>query len=65
MAGWLTAIELPMHAEAFKAHSIDGTMLLVLTEEDLYKSLGVASPLHRKKIMMAIGQLRKGFLGSK
>jgi len=62
---WLTAVELPMHADAFKAHSIDGTMLLVLTEEDLYKSLGVASPLHRKKIMLAIGELRKGFLGSK
>merc|ERR1712216_363094 len=48
VVGWLSAIELPMHADAFKAHSVDGTMLLVLTEEDLYKSLGVASPLHRK-----------------
>ena len=65
VVGWLTAIELPMHAEAFKAHSVDGTMLLVLTEDDLYKSLGVASPLHRKKLMLAIGELRKGFLGSK
>ncbi|KAL1528955.1 hypothetical protein AB1Y20_010277 [Prymnesium parvum] len=65
VAAWLATIELPMHADAFKAHSIDGTMLLVLTDEDLYKSLGVASPLHRKKIMLAIGELRKGFLGSK
>lgn len=65
VSAWLSSIELPMHADAFKAHSVDGTMLLVLTEEDLYKSLGVASPLHRKKLMLGIGELRKGFLGMK
>lgn len=54
-----------MHIESFKAHAVDGTMLLVLTDEDLYKTLEVASPLHRKKIMLAVGELRKGFLAKR
>lgn len=62
---WLTSLELPMHVDAFKSHSVDGFMLLVLTEEDLYKTLGVSSPIHRKKIMLAIGELRKAFLSAK
>ena len=62
VSAWLASIELPQHAESFKTQSVDGPMLLVLTEEDLYKSLGVTSPLHRKKIVMAVGELRKAYM---
>jgi hypothetical protein len=63
VCGWLEAIELGEHAAAFKAHSVNGKMLLALSEQDLYATLNVVSPLHRKKIMMEIGALRKATLG--
>ena len=59
---WLTDIELPQHARAFKQHSIDGKLLLTLNEQDLYSILNVVSPLHRKKIMMEIAELRSFYL---
>merc|ERR1719183_2640521 len=58
---WLEEIELPQHARAFKQHSIDGKLLLTLNEQDLYSILNVVSPLHRKKLMMAIGELRASY----
>ena len=51
-----------MHAEAFKAHSVNGKMLLALSDQDLYSTLGVTSPLHRKKLLMEISALRKSYL---
>jgi hypothetical protein len=30
----------------------------------MYSTLGVTSPLHRKKLMMAIGDLRKAYLAA-
>jgi len=62
VVAWLSEQELADHAAAFKAHSINGKMLLVLDEQDLYKVLNVTSPLHRKKIMMAIADLRASYL---
>jgi len=62
VSAWLADMELAQHAPAFKAAAIDGTMLLTLTEADLAKELGVSSGLHRKKIMMGVSQLRKGYL---
>jgi len=59
---WLNDIELPQHARAFKQHSIDGKLLLTLNEQDLYSILNVVSPLHRKKIMMEIAELRSFYL---
>ena len=50
------------HAEAFKTHSVNGKMLLALSDQDLYSTLGVTSPLHRKKLLMEISQLRKEYL---
>ena len=63
VAAWLESIELPMHAESFKAHSVNGKMLLALSDQDLYSTLGVTSPLHRKKLLMEISALRKSYLG--
>jgi len=62
VAAWLDSIELGMHSETFKTHSINGKMLLTLSEQDLYQSLNVVSPLHRKKILMEVATLRKAYL---
>ena len=62
VCAWLDAIELGQHTETFKTHSVNGKMLLALSEQDLYSTLGVASPLHRKKIIMEIAALRKAYL---
>ena len=59
---WLEGIELPMHMEAFKTHSVNGKMLLALSDQDLYSTLQVTSPLHRKKLLMEISGLRKLYL---
>ena len=62
VAGWLESIELGMHSESFKTHSVNGKMLLALSDQDLYATLGVVSPLHRKKLLMEISALRKSYL---
>jgi len=63
VAAWLESIELPEHAASFKAHSVNGKMLLALSDQDMYQSLGITSPLHRKKLLMEISALRKSYLG--
>lgn len=62
VTNWLANLELPQHSAAFKAGAIDGTMLLTLTDADLHKELGVSSALHRKKIMIAVSELRKNYI---
>ena len=59
VTAWLEAQELGAHAEAFKTHLVDGKLLLTLTEQDMYATLNIVSPLHRKKLALAIGDLRK------
>ena len=62
VAAWLDSIELSMHSDSFKTHSVNGKMLLALSDQDLYATLGVVSPLHRKKLLMEISALRKSYL---
>ena len=62
VVAFLEAIELGTHAEAFKTHSVNGKMLLTLSEQDLYQTLNIVSPLHRKKLLMEIATLRKAYL---
>lgn len=62
VAAWLDAIELSEHSATFKTHSINGKMLLALSDQDLYSTLNVVSPLHRKKLLMEIAGLRKAYL---
>ena len=54
--------ELGAHAGEFKKHLVDGKLLLTLTEQDMYATLNIVSPLHRKKLALAIGDLRKAAL---
>merc|ERR1719476_222238 len=62
VTNWLKSLELDSHADVFKAHAVDGKLLLPLDEQDMYKVLNITSPLHRKKLMMAIAELRSGYL---
>ena len=62
VSSWLESVELGMHADAFKAHSINGKMLLLLSDNDLYQTLEIKSPLHRKKLLMEISLLRKAYM---
>lgn len=62
VTAWLKSIELDSHASVFKTHAVDGKLLLTLDEQDMYKVLNITSPLHRKKLMMAIAELRSGYL---
>ena len=62
VTAWLEAQELGAHAGEFKKHLVDGKLLLTLTEQDMYATLNIVSPLHRKKLALAIGDLRKAAL---
>ena len=52
------AIELGAYADSFKTHSVNGKMLLVLSDRQLYGPLGVASYPHRQKLLKEISALR-------
>ena len=62
VTAWLEAQELGAHAGEFKKHLVDCKLLLTLTEQDMYATLNIVSPLHRKKLALAIGDLRKAAL---
>ena len=55
---WLRDLGLDEYASAFRDNHIDPQLLLRLTARDL-KEIGVASVGHRRKIVDAIGELRK------
>lgn len=59
---WLDDLELPQLAQSFTQQSVNGTLLLCLNEAELHQELSVKSSLHRKKILMAIGDLRKAYV---
>eukprot|EP00900_Chrysochromulina_parva_P023477 jgi/Chrpa1/5763/Chrysochromulina_OHIO_Genome00012436-RA len=51
-----------MHAEAFKASSVNGKMLLQLTDQDMLQTLNIVDLLHRRKLLKEIATLRKATL---
>jgi hypothetical protein len=53
VAAWLRSLELSEHVSAFTKASVDGQLLLRLTADDL-RGLGVASPLHAKKLRLRL-----------
>jgi hypothetical protein len=58
---WLDGVlELPGYQHKFRKASVDGPVLLRLNGRDLQRLLGVAHPLHQRKIMDAVQVLRKG-----
>ena len=58
VTAWLEHLELETHTDAFRRHSVDGRVLRTLSEVDLSEGLGVCSPLHRRKLLMEIDELR-------
>jgi hypothetical protein len=55
VTAWLCEdLELPQYSEAFSIAAVDGPMLLTLTDTDLRDELGVASMLHRRKVLRAV-----------
>ena len=49
---------MPEHAPTFRQNKVDGVMLIQLDDEDLEGLLNVSLPLHRRKIMRCITELR-------
>lgn len=56
---WLRHLELEQYAQNFSNLSVDGYIILDLTEEDLEGELNVSVRLHRKKLLKAIEELRQ------
>lgn len=56
---WLTHIGMQAYIDNFKEMSVDGLLILELTDEDLETELNITKKLHRKKIAKAIGQLHQ------
>ena len=46
--------KMPQYVEKFAEEGIDGEMLLELTDGELKDDLGIASRMHRKKILMKL-----------
>ena len=62
VVAFLDTIELGMHAEAFKASSVNGEMLLTLDDNDMLKTLHIVDPIHRRKLLKEIARLSKATL---
>eukprot|EP00946_MAST-07B_sp_MAST-7B-sp1_P005039 g5039.t1 len=57
---WLTdVIELPQYCSSFEDSSVDGLLLVSLTDKDLKKVLGIKRRLHRAKIAVHVQRLAK------
>ena len=52
--GMLDAIGLPQYKEAFSREAIDGELFAVLDDETLANELGVASRIHRVRLLKLI-----------
>ena len=48
---WLTSLELPQYRQRFEELSIDGNLLVQITEEDLINDIQISIRLHRFKII--------------
>ena len=59
MATWLGIIGMENYTANFAEMSVDGLLILELTEEDLEKEIQIPVKLHRKKIIKAIDLLRQ------
>ena len=59
VGSWLLELNLGEHLVAFRDAAVDGDMLLDLTNEDLL-AIGVAHPMHRKKVLKRVERLRGG-----
>lgn len=54
---WLISLELPQYKSKFEELSIDGSLLIQITEQDLQNDLQISVRLHRFKIMENLKKL--------
>ena len=59
---WLDSPEPGDRVPPFKEHAVDGKLLLTLHEQEMYATLNIVSPLRRKKLAMAIAELRASYV---
>lgn len=50
----LERLNLDQYKDTFQAESIDGSLLSELDEDTLQNELGMASKIHRKKLLLVI-----------
>jgi serine/threonine protein kinase len=51
VTNWLAKIDLPQYQSIFLHNSIDGSMLLGLSDKDLLQACGITNDMHRRKII--------------
>uniref|UniRef100_UPI00358E5FC0 kazrin-like isoform X3 n=1 Tax=Myxine glutinosa TaxID=7769 RepID=UPI00358E5FC0 len=60
IVAWLEVVmSLPMYAKACHENVKNGKVLLSLSDEELERTLGIAQPLHRRKLRLAIEDHRE------
>ncbi|KAF4041240.1 Ankyrin repeat [Phytophthora infestans] len=55
---WLDTLALAQYKRAFADASVDGALLLHLTDDDLRNTLGMEHRLHRKKVLTSVEEMR-------
>ncbi|KAL7679447.1 putative sterile alpha and TIR motif-containing protein [Plasmopara halstedii] len=55
---WLETLVLAQYKRAFADASVDGALLLHLTDDDLRNTLGMEHRLHRKKVLTMVEEIR-------
>ncbi|ETI33493.1 hypothetical protein F443_19805 [Phytophthora nicotianae P1569] len=55
---WLDTLALAQYKRAFADATVDGALLLHLTDDDLRNTLGMEHRLHRKKVLTAVEEMR-------
>ncbi|KAG3022603.1 hypothetical protein PC128_g11197 [Phytophthora cactorum] len=55
---WLDTLALAQYKRAFADATVDGTLLLHLTDDDLRNTLGMEHRLHRKKVLTTVEEMR-------
>ncbi|KAE9345633.1 hypothetical protein PF008_g8661 [Phytophthora fragariae] len=55
---WLDTLALAQYKRAFADATVDGALLLHLTDDDLRNTLGMEHRLHRKKVLTTVEEMR-------
>ncbi|RLN97465.1 hypothetical protein BBJ28_00024013, partial [Nothophytophthora sp. Chile5] len=55
---WLDTLALAQYKRAFADATVDGALLLHLTDDDLRHTLGMEHRLHRKKVLTTVDEMR-------
>ena len=56
---WLEKINMSEYSDIFTDSKIDGSMLMILEEDDLKEGLQIKNMMHRKRLMRALYLLKE------